>query len=756
MQTKKWHRSLTSFMAVAILLTLSGVNPQARLASASPTAITFTRHQVADNLKGAESVCGVDMDRDGDMDMLTATYSKNDVTWWENDGDESFAQHSIFNYQYNGVVSVFPGDLDSDGDVDVVSASGWYYDEVLWFENDGNENFTPHTLIDNLDDARAVHAVDLDGDTDIDILCGAGVADLMLWWENIGSGTFLQHTLDSTFNSPYFVSSADLDLDGDVDVLGTGADGIAWWENGGLATFTRHSITDDFGRAAYAADMDGDRDLDVLSHTSWWENDGSEHFTSHPIDSTYSARHAYPADMDGDGHTDILTASQDQYDISWWRNDGNENFTRHSVGYLREARHVKAADLNGDGDKDILAIGCDGDLVWWESDASAFWSDFELQSLSWDPATPEEMEDTELRFTVHNLGPDFDAAVDDIYLDLKVKDADTGDQWYWRFPGTIDPVLTDDTETFTVERFWFTRSEIDTIEACVEFGGGEQYGANNCTTQNITVAAANPWRECLGVPLDAVMFFLDAHFAGAAGTAEEAGSIFLTQAPRVFAACNNAPFWDADCLRAWIDLSFEVGFAAVKRFLPHEIIITLVKNGLQLLWSSAECAANLTKHYIRAAIEEAKHRDVDINAVAALSPVNVHAMDSSGRRAGFLDDGTPVSEIPGSEILESNGHQLVLYPGTETASVAIAGTAEGAFDLIVSVSRGDANEIHTLIYADVPVTANTEGEVDVGGADYSLRLDDDDDGVVDRTVLPTEEIRTEFHDVFLPLVVRGR
>ena len=61
-----------------------------------------------------------------------------------------------------------------------------------------------------------------------------------------------------------------------------------------------------------------------------------------------------------------------------------------------------------------------------------------------------------------------------------------------------------------------------------------------------------------------------------------------------------------------------------------------------------------------------------------------------------------------------------------------------------------------MVYADVPVTANTEGTVDVAGGDYTLRLDDDGDGEVDRTVLPTEETYTEFHRVSLPLVVRGR
>ena len=36
-------------------------------------------------------------------------------------------------------------DLDNDGDIDVLSASE-YDNKIAWYENDGNENFTQHII----------------------------------------------------------------------------------------------------------------------------------------------------------------------------------------------------------------------------------------------------------------------------------------------------------------------------------------------------------------------------------------------------------------------------------------------------------------------------------------------------------------------------------------------------------------------------------------------------------------------------------
>ena len=99
------------------------------------------------------------MDGDGDVDVLSASRnpgSRNDntVAWYENldGGGGSFTTHVITTFA-DAAYSVFAIDMDGDGDVDVVSAycSAWcsYGDNTVgWYENlDGSGgSFTTHVI----------------------------------------------------------------------------------------------------------------------------------------------------------------------------------------------------------------------------------------------------------------------------------------------------------------------------------------------------------------------------------------------------------------------------------------------------------------------------------------------------------------------------------------------------------------------------------------------------------------------------------
>jgi hypothetical protein len=95
---------------------------------------------------------------------------KNDdkIAWYENDGQQHFTSHTITN-SANDARSVYATDMDGDGDMDVLSAS-WYDNKIAWYENDGQQNFTPHTITTLADGAQSVYAADVDGDGDMDVL----------------------------------------------------------------------------------------------------------------------------------------------------------------------------------------------------------------------------------------------------------------------------------------------------------------------------------------------------------------------------------------------------------------------------------------------------------------------------------------------------------------------------------------------------------------------------------------------------------
>lgn len=339
--------------------------------SASVSGLTpFTEHTITES--GRQKAYAIDMDGDGDMDVLSP------ISWWENDGSENFVEHII---DPEGAYAVYAADLDGDGDVDVLSARGgaaFDTDDITWWENDGNQSFTGHVIRDNFDLAISVHASDVDGDGDMDVLGAARAADDITWWENDGSESFTEHTIDGFFDGAHSVYASDVDGDGDVDVLGAAwlAYDITWWENDGTQSFTEHTIDSDFlgAQVVYATDVDGDGDVDVLGaaysgdEITWWENDGSESFTEHTIDGDLNGpRCVYASDVDGDGDVDVLGVASYADDITWWENDGSENFTKHTIdGQFDSARWVDAADVDGDGDVDVLGATPTDGIAWWE------------------------------------------------------------------------------------------------------------------------------------------------------------------------------------------------------------------------------------------------------------------------------------------------------------------------------------------------------------------------------------------------------
>ncbi len=49
---------------------------------------SFTGHIITTSADGARSAYAVDVDSDGDMDMLSADYNDDKIVWYENNGSE--------------------------------------------------------------------------------------------------------------------------------------------------------------------------------------------------------------------------------------------------------------------------------------------------------------------------------------------------------------------------------------------------------------------------------------------------------------------------------------------------------------------------------------------------------------------------------------------------------------------------------------------------------------------------------------------
>jgi hypothetical protein len=348
----------------------------------------------------------VDLDNDGDPDVLSVSVMDGKITWHENVMSDGFGERlhylSGFGHQHKltsgpTARSIYATDLDGDGDLDVLAAVE-QLNQIAWFENLGSQGtvfqgFGPmQKITSKAQGAWFVFSADLDGDGDPDVLSASRADNKIAWYENrlnAASADFgTQQVLTSSLMWAYCVHAADLDGDGDVDVLGSGnGKTIFWFENlGSFAGFflgfgPPQVVTNKVSNCLSmdTADLDGDGDLDLISGScyddkvAWYENRGTvggvfQGFGGQKVISTAvdCATNVHAADLDGDGDLDVISASTFDGKVAWYENLGG-SFGQQQVitNSAPGARSAHATDLDGDGDLDVLVASAYNDTVEW-------------------------------------------------------------------------------------------------------------------------------------------------------------------------------------------------------------------------------------------------------------------------------------------------------------------------------------------------------------------------------------------------------
>ncbi|MBN2415726.1 VCBS repeat-containing protein, partial [bacterium] len=328
----------------------------------------FHGDTITTNADRVFAACAADIDGDGDLDAVTASYTDDKVAWFEN--GNSWSEH-VITTTADGADDVWAADLDGDGDMDVLAA-GYKDNTIAWYENGNSWNktvITTNTII-----AKSVRVGDMDGDGDLDVVSASSTDNKIAWFEN---GNSWSETVISTgANTAKWVHVADIDSDGDLDVLSAseGDSKIAWYENGNSWNITVISTSANNAESVHAADIDGDGDLDVLSSSrmdnkiAWYENGNSWTETAISVHDS-GACNVITADLDGDGDLDVATASQYDDTIRWYENGNGWSKTVIDTG-LTGVNGIHTADLDNDGDMDLLAAVPNVPSVRWYENGS--------------------------------------------------------------------------------------------------------------------------------------------------------------------------------------------------------------------------------------------------------------------------------------------------------------------------------------------------------------------------------------------------
>lgn len=225
----------------------------------------FIKHIVAEKIARVSDVRAGDLDGDGDMDLAVAQFGYDDgeTRWMENTGNWEFKPHILQNL--SGPINVELVDIDKDGDLDIISLVSQEWEEIYCFINNGKGSFASKLLYgSNNEDfgSSGIYVSDFDKDGDDDILYTNGDAFDYIppqgkpwhgvqWLENKGNLNFEFHRI-ATFIGAYSARPVDIDNDGDLDLFCVSgfnlwekpdAQSFIWLENDGKMSFTLHDIS---------------------------------------------------------------------------------------------------------------------------------------------------------------------------------------------------------------------------------------------------------------------------------------------------------------------------------------------------------------------------------------------------------------------------------------------------------------------------------------------------------------------------------
>ncbi|MBI1354735.1 MAG: VCBS repeat-containing protein [Acidobacteria bacterium] len=353
-----------------------------KIESSLDPAPVFWQHPIGSD--HSEGVAVADLNGDGKLDVTSGAY------WYEApDWTRRKYREAGIDGEFVVDCGEFMIDVDEDGDLDLVSA-GWQEDGFFWYENPGSmaSEWQKHRIADSLH-TEGMWRADIDGDGKDEVVAVHYTAQEVFYVTFAGGEPRKVH-VGGEEGDEHGVGVGDVDGDGKPDIVTV----KGWYRQETPTEWEwkpEFELGDTgFGIQVYDVNADGRSDLIFgrgHSYGLFWmeqtQEGGTRGWKQHLIDGSTSQLHNVAlVDLTGDGQPEILTGKRyrghngrdpggyDPLAIYYYTLDRQtQTFTRHPVAYNSGAgvgTQFVVRDMDGDGDVDIVTAGKSGQY-WFEN-----------------------------------------------------------------------------------------------------------------------------------------------------------------------------------------------------------------------------------------------------------------------------------------------------------------------------------------------------------------------------------------------------
>ncbi len=351
----------------------------ALLATPAAAQVNFespSRYFVPDGGSGASPkyVASGDIDADGDIDLITdsngAGSDPTTVFWNDGEGGFSMGPQLLAGW---GFGEVDLADIDADGDLDVIRAS-YFSNGVYFFRNNGDSTFEPGIFYSGGGGCIGVLFTDIDGDKDPDFVTLNKFGGQIRPYRNINGLGFTSVGLFSCGADPYTIEAADMDSDGDQDIVVGNEDSstvtIVYNDGTGAFTTTQTVPVGQRPTGIALSDLNADGAVDIVA-TNWGPLSPISNTISIVLaDGDGGFEPAFTqlvqgrpgsvaiADIDVDGFSDIVVSCEADSSFAVLRGHGDGTFDAFvAFPATVSPGSIALADLDADGKPEIASAG---------------------------------------------------------------------------------------------------------------------------------------------------------------------------------------------------------------------------------------------------------------------------------------------------------------------------------------------------------------------------------------------------------------